>query len=123
MKFPRHVENLIATFRGLPPNRSRARDRAGINTMGSLVDNCIDRYQIGQDTAEEIILSNWPRIVGKVYARRCKPERIDRSGALIIAVTNTTLRRELQFMEDRILTATRSLEGCEKVTSIGFKAG
>jgi len=122
MKFARRVENIIADFRGLPRDDSRSIDR-GAKSLGSAVEVCFDRYKIDQETPHEIILSHWSRIVGPRFAQRCQPERIDRSGMLLINVNNSILRRELQFMEDRILTALRSIKGCENINGIVLKAG
>jgi len=69
------------------------------------------------------VLENWENIVGKTFARRCRPERIDPSGALIVQVPNATVRRELIFMEDRILTALGSIEGCGHIHRVVLKAG
>jgi len=68
-------------------------------------------------------MRNWPRIVGERHAARCAPLRVDGSKRLHIGITNPVLRRELQFHEDRIMTALRSIEGCQEITGIVLRAG
>lgn len=98
------------------------RDR-GSKPFDSLIEVCLEKYKIGQETTEETIMRNWPRIIGERHANRCAPLRIDQSQALHIGVHNPILRRELQFHEDRIMTALRSIEGCAHLTGVVFRAG
>lgn len=120
--FSPEVESLIASFRAVPLQDALLRD-AGAKPFGSIIESCVERYHIGRSTPQERILENWVRIVGPEYAARCRPERIDPSGALVVQVANATLRRELIFMEDRILTALGSIEGCERIRRVVLKAG
>jgi hypothetical protein len=122
MRFRRPVENLIADLRGVPTSNSRMFDR-GSKPLDSLVEVCLEKYKIGQETPEEIILRHWPRIVGERNAARCRPLRIDQSQKLHIGVPNPILRREFQFHEDRIMTALRSIEGCQHLTGLVYRAG
>lgn len=91
--------------------------------LDSLIEACIEKYNVGRATAEEEILENWERIVGKDFASRSRPEKITASGYLIIQVPNPTLRREMIFLEGRILTALGSLPKCHHVNRIIFKGG
>lgn len=120
--FSKAAENLISSFRSLPEDPSQARD-AGTKPLGSLLEACIQRYQIGCRTAEETVLENWENIVGPSFAKRCRPERIDPSGALIVQAGNATVRRELIFMQDRILTALGSLPQCQHIHRVILKSG
>lgn len=122
MHFRRSVENLIANLRGLPESHSRAWDR-GTKPLDSVLEVCIERYKIGQETTEEIIMRNWPRIVGERHAQRCAPLRVDAGHRLHIGIHNPVLRRELQFHEDRIMTAIRSIEGCQHISGVVLRAG
>jgi len=122
MKFNREIENLIASFRQLPEHDSEMIER---HTKGldSIVEVLLERHAIGRDTPEELILNNWAAIVGPTYAKRCAPERIGADGKLVIRVANPILRREMMFHEDRIMTALRSIEGCEHIKGVVLKAG
>lgn len=121
MPFSREGEEMIRQLRSLPVDPAESWD-SGPRQLDSLLETCIERYHLGRNTPEETILENWSRIVGRTNADRCRPERIDRAGTLIIQVANATLRRELMFMEDRILTALGSLPECGHIHRIHLKA-
>lgn len=121
-KFSRSEESLIASFRQFPEEDMPSRD-SGATPFGSLVESLIEKYHIGKNTPEEAVQENWARIVGPTFAKRCRPERIDPSGALIVQVPNSTVRRELIFMEDRILTALGSLPDCGHINRVVLKSG
>ena len=119
--FSARIEQLVSNFRGLPESTHWFRDK-GTKAFSSALETCIEQYHIGRSTPEELILENWERIVGQTFAKRCRPERID-GNTLLIQVPNATLRRELMFMESRILTALGSLDGCQHVNRIALKSG
>lgn len=121
-RFNRREERLIADFRDSTEDPGSMVD-TGTKPLGSLLETLVEKYHIGRNTPEESIQENWERIVGSAFCRRCRPERIDRSGALIVQVPNATVRRELIFMEDRILTALGSLPGCQHINRVVLKAG
>lgn len=121
MPFSPRIEELIRQFRGLPVDEAES-NSAAPRRMDSILETCIDRYHIGRKTPEETVLENWSRIIGQRFASRCRPVRIDRSGNLVIEIHNATLRRELMFLEDRILTTLVSLPECGHVRGIVFKS-
>ncbi len=120
--FSREAESLIASLRSLPEEPLPKKD-AGLKGLDSLIETCVEKYSIGQRTAEEEIIGNWERIVGPAFAARSRPERITASGCLLIQVPNPTLRREMIFLEGRILTALGSLSRCQHINRIVFKGG
>ena len=120
--FSNEVESLSASLRGIPEEDFIAND-TGTKGIGSLVEACVEEYHIGKQTPEEEILENWERIVGKQFASRCRPERITSSGCLLIQVPNPILRREMIFLEDRILTALGSLKSCHHIQRVVLKGG
>lgn len=122
MPFNRETEKLISALRGLPEELDDPAVNRGVKDLAALLDNCIDRYHLDRNTPEETILENWERIVGKGFASRCRPERLEPSGTLRVQATNPTVRRELIFMEDRILTAIASLEGCQHIRKVLLRA-
>jgi hypothetical protein len=113
---------LIASFRDVPEDTSLL-GNFGAASFGSLVETLVEKYHIGKSTPEEAIQENWARIVGPLFAKRCRPERVDASGALIVQVPNATVRRELIFSEGRILTALGSIQGCQHINRVVLKAG
>ena len=114
--------HLIADFRGVPLDDTFSA-RASGKAMGSIIETCFARYGIGKESPQETVLRNWRQIIGPHFCDRCAPEKIDASAKLVIRVENPILRRELHFMEDRIMTALRSLPGCTHIRGIVFRAG
>lgn len=115
-------EREIARFLGVPDEEYPPRNRS-TKSLDSLVDLLVDRYHLDRETPEETILQHWPHIVGEPFSKRCYPERVTASGTLIVAVPNTVVRRELMFMEARILTAIGSLPGCDHIRAVSLKSG
>jgi hypothetical protein len=122
MRFSPQAEDLIADLRSIPVERSRFLDR-GTKPLDSLIEVCLERHKIGRETTEETIMRHWRQIVGPEFASRCAPLRIDARQRLLIAVPNASLRRELQFHEDRLMTALRSIEGCDHLRGVVLRAG
>ncbi|MGC9450821.1 MAG: DUF721 domain-containing protein [Oceanipulchritudo sp.] len=121
-RFSREAEQLIASLRSLPDDPS-SETGTGAKPLDSLLEACVEKYHIGKNTPEETILENWNNIVGPAFSARCRPERIDASGALVVRAGNATVRRELIFMEERILTALGSLPGCQDIHRVVLKSG
>ncbi|KAF0095872.1 MAG: hypothetical protein E1N59_648 [Puniceicoccaceae bacterium 5H] len=122
MYHSRQVNNLLANLKGLPEDETESLDR-GAKQLDTLMEVIFERYKIDRETPEETILQNWQRIVGPRHASRCAPTKIDASNILLVRVGNSILRRELQFTEDRMMTALRSLPNCGHIEGIRFIAG
>jgi hypothetical protein len=122
MKYPRNIENAIADFRGLPRPSEHAWD-AGPQGMDSLLEVLVQRFSIGRERPEQVIMANWRELVGERNASRCAPERIDSERRLIVAVANPILRRELHFARATIVRKLKKLKGCGDIRDIEFRAG
>ncbi|MDP0498656.1 MAG: DUF721 domain-containing protein [Verrucomicrobiota bacterium JB022] len=122
MFYSRQVNNLLSNLKGLPEDESHSLDR-GAKRLDSLMEVIFERHKIDQETPEETVMQNWARIVGARYAQRCAPTKIDTDGVLLVRVGNSIVRRELQFTEDRIMTALRSLPNCAHIEGVRFIAG
>ena len=122
MRFPRRIENLIAEFRGLPKDRSRSIDRPAV-PVDSLMEVLLERYEVGKIRPEQIITSRWADILGPDFAKRCSPQKIDRSGRLVVLVPNPILRRELIFDRRRIVREIQALPECGHIRDVHFIGG
>jgi len=120
--FPRKVENLIADFRGLPENQSRARDRE-VRELSPLIDQILDKYQIGRSSPEERLRQNWAGIVGSANAAYSHPLHIARGGTLQILTSHAVVRSELQLHHDEILSRIQTVSGCEGIKRISIRHG
>lgn len=119
MKFPQKVENLIASFRNVPKNSSRAIIRKP-KAMEGLVDHLIHQFKINQPRIEEIIMNRWAEIVGDSNCHRCSPQRITRNNKLIVAVGSPVIRNEMLFARGRILRHLQKIPACKDIQDIVF---
>ena len=118
--FPRKVENMIASLRGLPENPSRARNRE-VRELGSVIDKVLAKYQIGRSSPEERLREKWTDIVGAANASYSHPLQIDARGKLHILASHAVVRSEIQLHTDAILERVRALPGCENVKRLAIR--
>jgi len=123
MPFSKDEEATIAAFRGTPVDRSQMRLRNGRVELGSALEVLIEKHHIGKASPTQILLDNWPRIVGDANARHCAPGPITRGHALVILCAHPARRRELMFWEDRIMTALRTIPELAHIRRLVFRAG
>lgn len=121
VKFRRDVENLIASLRGLPGDFSRSREDRAVG-LGSLVSVLEERHALQRESPEHVIMAHWREILGP-HADRCRPERVDKAGRLVIQVSSAVLKQELAFQERTILRKIAQLSGCEGIRGLLFRAG
>ncbi len=122
MEFPRRVENLIANLRSFPENSDNSIVRQPCR-LDSVLEVVLEKYQIGKPRPAETIIESWKSIMGELNAHRCRPQRIDGRGRLIISVANQTLRQELNFQRSTILNRIRRLPGCAEITDVYLRHG
>ena len=120
--FPRKVENLIASFRGLPENPSRAKSREA-RELAPIIDQLLAKFQIGRSSPEEKLREKWAEIVGAANASYSHPLQIAKGGKLHILTTHGVVRSELQLHTDAILARARALPGCEDIKSLVIRQG
>lgn len=120
--YNRHVQNLIANFRGIPegynaftPQRERS--------IEDIMDRLQNRFKIGVESIEDRITANWKEIVGPANATHCAPSRIERDHTLIIAVSNPVVRQELQFNKLILLKNIHKIKGTQQIRTLIFKSG
>ena len=117
MKFSKRAEDLIADFRGLPRVVTGSSRREPAPLEG-LLARLQEEYKLDQLSPERNLVENWERVFGPGLAARCHPVRIKDDRALVISVTNQTLRSELQFRKRAILQRIRKLERCEGIREL-----
>lgn len=122
MAFPRHIENMIASLRGLPPDRSRSRLRETA-PIGDLVSGLLDKYRIGMPSMEETIMQNWDTTVGSANAGFVHLLKIENERRVLVAVSNPIVRQELFFHRKLILERIRALPGCGQIRELVLRAG
>lgn len=122
MKFPKQVNELIAELRGVPADKSRARDRP-TTAIGNLVEVILQKHRLGKVSVEDSIMARWRDIVGEQSAHRCRPLKIIDGRQLIIVTTNAVLRQELMFRKTDILRKVREIPECSTIRELVIRTG
>ena len=121
MKFSKNTEDVIADFRGLPRTVT-ASSRRDPTPLDNILVILQEQYKLEQPSPERSLVENWERIFGSKLAGRCNPVRIKDEHTLIVAVTNQTLRQELQFMKRSVLKRIQTLEHCQNITELVIRS-
>jgi hypothetical protein len=120
-EFSHEVENLIASFRGVPEDDTRARNRA-TQDLGKLIDELLVKYRISHDSLEHSIREKWPELVGVANATYSHPVVIERAQLLVLC-SHAVVRNELFHHRLQILEKLRKLPGCEGIKGLTLRAG
>jgi hypothetical protein len=120
-KFGRKIRNLIAAFRGLPPDESKSFLK-NARPIGDAVMILMKKITAVKVTAECEIHDNWARIVGNDFERRCHPVKILNSDILVIHSASAVIRCELQIKKSEILRNIHHFPHCKKISDIRFIA-
>lgn len=120
-EFSHEVENLIASFRGVPEDETRARNRK-TQDLGALIDELLVKYRISHDSLEHSIREKWPELVGVANATYSHPVVVER-GQLLVLCSHAVVRNELFHHRLQILEKLRKLPGCDKIRGLTLRAG
>lgn len=119
--FSHEVENLIASFRGLPSDESSARTRK-TQDLGALIDELLVKYRISHDSIEHSIREKWAELVGRANAAYSHPVVVER-GQLLVLCSHAVVRNELFHHRLQILGKLRQLPGCDGIKGVTLRAG
>lgn len=120
--FSKIAETLVGDLRGVPfddPARSKKRPT---QPLGTLIEQLLQKHQIGRETPEHVIREHWPALVGSANAAYSHPALIERN-RLIVLASHSVVRNELFHHRDGIVERIRKLPGCEHVKAIILRAG
>ena len=120
--FNHRASNLIANLRGVPESNKYQLLRKTKSIKYS-IDNILKKYNIGSQSVEDTLMSQWRSIVGEQTAHRCRPHKILPDNRLIIITSNAILRQELEFKKCTILKKIQSLPDCKHIKGIVFSNG
>ena len=119
-EFSRAIENLIAGFREVPEDRSRAKRRRTAD-LGALVDELLVKYRISHDSLEHSIREKWPGLVGEGNAAYSHPVVVERN-LLVVLVSHSVVRNELFLHREAIVEKLRKLPGCADLKGLALRA-
>lgn len=120
-QFGRRIRNLIAAFRGLPPEKSKS-FLVRTKPIGESIGQLLKKINGPTVSPEREIQSNWHAIVGERMANRCHPVRILNSDVLLIHSESAVIRNELQMQKAKILENLHRLAHCARICDIRFIA-
>ncbi len=121
--FSKLAEELIGDLRGIEtvePHRQRKRPTKGLTV---LVEELLQKYQVGRDSPEQVIRDHWVEIVGTANASYAHAAQIDPKGRLIVLASHSVVRNELFHHRQTIVERIRKLPGCDHVKSLNLRAG
>jgi len=122
-KFSKAAEELIGDFRRVPFREPRRMKRRPTKAMAPLIEELLAKYKVGRHSTEQTIRDHWAEIVGTPNAAYSHPLRIDRSRSLLVLVSHSVVRSELNLHREEILRKVSRLPGCGEIKELNFAAG
>lgn len=120
--FSKLAEELVCDLRGVPnEDPRRARNRA-TQSLSPLLEELLQKHQIGRESPEHTIREQWRSIVGPANAGYSHPAMIERN-RLVVLASHAVVRNELFHHRDEIVARIKKLPGCDHVKALNVRAG
>lgn len=120
--FSKIAEELVGDLRGIPfeePRRSRKR---ATRPLADLVEELLQKHQIGRESPEHTIRAHWTTLVGAANAAYSHPAMIERNKLTVLAA-HPVVRNELFHHRAEIVARIQQLAGCGHVKSLALRNG
>lgn len=121
--FSKLAEELIGDFRGMAYNEPGRQKKRPTKDLAALVEDLLQKYQIGRDAPEHTIRERWTELVGPANAAYAHPVQIDPRGRLLVLVSHSVVRNELFHHRAILLQRIQALPGCDHVKALTLRAG
>ncbi len=121
--FSKLAEELIGDFRGVPFQEPRRQKKRPTKDLSVLVEQLLQKYQIGCDAPEHTIRARWSEVVGPANASYAHAVQIDPRGRLLVLVSHSVVRNELFHHRKTIVERLRQLPGCDHVKELLLRSG
>lgn len=121
--FSKLAEELIGDLRGVTSVEPRRQKKRPTKGLTELVEELMQRYQVGRASPEQHIRDHWVTIVGSASAQYAHPSQIDPRGRLIVLASHAVVRNELFLHRQMIVSRIRALPGCAHVKELHLRAG
>ncbi len=121
--FSKLAEELIGDLRGVPYSEPRRQRKRATKDLSILVEDLMQKYQVGRASPEQNIRDHWTGIVGAANAHYAHAAQIDTRGLLTVLASHAVVRNELFHHRKTILERIRQLPGCAHVKGINLRAG
>lgn len=121
-QFSRVAEEMIGDLRRLPFQEPRRQRKRPTKDLTTIVEELMEKYQVGRDSPENTIRDHWKEIVGPANAAYSHPVTIER-GRLLVLVSHAVVRSEIFHHRESIAEKIRALPGCKDVRNLNIRAG
>lgn len=121
-QFSRVAEEMIGDFRRLPFDEPRQQVKRRTKGLDEVLEQLLEKYQIGRDSPEQAIRDHWVKLVGPANATYSHPVSIER-GRLLVLVSHAVVRSELFHHREIIADKIRQIPGCKEVRNLNIRAG
>ena len=121
--FSKLAEELIGDFRGVPCEEPRRQKKRPTKDLSVLVEQILQKHQIGRDAPEHTIRARWSEVVGPANAAYAHAVQIDPRGRLLVLVSHSVVRNELFHHRKTIVERLRQLPGCDHVKDLLLRSG
>lgn len=116
-QFSKLAENMIGDLRQIPPDEPARAKKRPTRPLGELLEELLQKHQIGRSSPEQAIRENWIEIVGAANAAYSHAARIERN-RLIVLAAHPVVRDELFHHRAEIVLRIQQLPGCASVKSL-----
>lgn len=120
--FSKLAEQLVAELRQVPYEEPRRAKKRPTRPLADLVEELMQKHQIGRDSPEQVIRDHWTEIVGPAAAAYSHAAKIERN-MLLVLVPHAVVRNELFHHRAEIVARIRKLRGCGDVKALNLRAG
>jgi hypothetical protein len=121
-EFSRLAEELVADLRGLAYDEPKRSKKRATQSLGTVVEQLMQKHQIGRSSPEQTIRDHWAEIVGSANASYSHPVTIERT-RLLVLTSHGVVRNELFLHKEQIVERLQKLPGCSDVKSIYLRNG
>ena len=121
-QFSRVAEEMIGDLRRLPFQEPRRQRKRATKELTSVVEELMQKFQVGHDSPERKIRDHWKELVGPANAAYSHPVTIDR-GRLLVMVSHAVVRSEIFHHRESIAKKIQALPGCQGVRNLNIRAG
>ena|SRR5688572_2707990 len=121
-QFSKLAEGLVGDLRGIRSEDPPRSKRRNAQALADVVEQLLQKHQIGRESPEHTIRDNWRTIVGPANASYSHPAMIERN-QLVVLAAHAVVRNELFHHREEIVARIQKLPGCGHVKAIHLRAG